>query len=259
MINRILLTHTAGFGYANADPDLNRWAKHVRREYKDVTGTLESWNLPLKFTPGQGWYYGTGIDWAGHVVEKITGQTLGEYMAAHVLRPLGMNDTTFRGHPLPHVRPERIVPTSYRNAETGELASGPELLPSSNEVHSGGAGLVTTAVDYAKLLQSLLQSLSGDGDGVLLLGKPTVDEMFRPQLTPVQHSMFKFIAGLFHQGMAPEFSPEMPLDHGISGVINLEDCAGKRRKGSMMWAGVCNGHWVSTIVLCRQADNPPRH
>lgn len=217
------------------------------RKQEDVSGTVEAWNTPLKFTPGQGWYYGTGIDWAGQVVEKVTGQTLGQYMAEHVLHPLGMSDTTFRGHPLPHLGPDRIVPTSYRNAETGELASGPELFPSRNKVESGGAGLCTTAADYAKLLRSLLKSLSGDGGGELL-GKASVDEMFRPQLSGVQSKWLKFLTDLFPVGMVPDFERGMPIDHGISGVINLEDSVGKRKKGSLMWAGVCNGHWVSTIM-----------
>lgn len=245
LLNSLLLTHTAGFGYGNSDPDLLRWAKYVGRKQEDVSGTVEAWNLPLKFTPGQGWYYGTSIDWAGQVVEKLTGQTLGQYMARHVFKPLAMNDSTFRGHPLPHVEDDRIVPTSYRNADTGELASGPELFPSSNKVESGGAGLCTTAADYAKLLQSLLKSLSGDSGGTLL-GKATVDEMFKPQLSRPQSQWLKFITNLFHHGMAADFDPGMPLDHGLSGVINLDDSIGKRKKGSMMWAGVCNSHWVST-------------
>lgn len=209
--------------------------------------TVEAWNLPLKFTPGQGWYYGVSIDWAGQVVEKISGKTLGDYLSENVLQPLGMNDTTWRGHPLPHVGKDRIVPTAYRNAETGELASGPEPFAGPwDKVHGGGAGLCTTATDYAKLLQSLLKSLSGDNSAVL--GKTTVDEMFRPQLSKRQSQWLKFITSLFQSGMASDFAPGMLLDHGISGVINLEDSAGKRRKGSMMWAGVCNSHWVSNFL-----------
>lgn len=247
--HRILLTHTAGFGYAGSDPDLVRWAKYVGRKQQDVAGTVEAWNLPLKFTPGQGWYYGASVDWAGQVVEKVTGQTLGDYMAAHVLAPLGMHDTTWRGHPLAHLGEDRIVPTAYRNADTGELAaSGPDLSPSVDPLpHSGGAGLCTTAADYAKLLRSLLQALAGGGDGAVV-GQATAREMFTPQLTPVQGKWFRFIMDLFRAGMASEFAEGMPLDHGISGVINLQDSAGKRRKGSMMWAGVCGSHWVSLMI-----------
>lgn len=250
MGNSLLLTHTAGFGYGNSDPDLIRWAKHVGRRQEDVAGTVAAWDLPLKFPPGQGWYYGTGIDWAGQVVERLTGQTLGQYMAAHVFAPLGLRDSTFRGRPLAHVGPERVVPTAYRDAATGELGPGPELFPSAHRVDSGGAGLCTTAADYAKVLQSLLRSLAGDGPGNgngTVLAKATVEEMFTPQLSGPQRQWFQFITDLFHHGMVADFAPGLPLDHGISGVINLEDSAGKRKRGSMMWAGVCNSHWVSHI------------
>lgn len=146
---------------------------------------------------------------------------------------------------------ERLVPTAHRDAETGELASGDPPVPAGpEEVEGGGAGLYTTAADHARFLQALLRSSSGgEGEGGLLLRKETVDEMFRPQLTDVQRSWVNFLAGLFREGMTPDFEPGMPLDHGISGVINMEDSAGKRKKGSMMWAGMCNGHWVRTIFM----------
>lgn len=201
--------------------------------------------MPLKFTPGQGWYYGTALDWAGQVVEKVTGQVLGEYMTEHIFKPLGMDDTGFRRDTLdPRVR-DRTVPTSRRDAETGELVSGDESFsaPASPRVYSGGAGLHTTAADHAKLLQALLKSLAGD-EGALLW-KETVGEMFRPQLTGVQKQWLEFITGMFREGFVSEFQEGMPVDHGISGVINMEDEPGKRRKGSMMWSGVYNGHWVS--------------
>ncbi|ROW00526.1 hypothetical protein VSDG_03219 [Cytospora chrysosperma] len=239
---RQLLTHTVGLGYAGADPDLARWAKHTGRKESDLKDTLEAFTSPLKFTPGQGWYYGTGLDWAGQVIEKVTGRVLGVYMADHLFGPLGMGDTGFRRDLLPHVR-DRTVPTSHRDADTGELTSGDEPFssPANPRIHSGGAGLHTTAVDHAKLLQALLRSLAGS-DGALLK-KETVEEMFQPQLTDVQKQWLKFVTDLFHDGFVPDFEKGMPVDHGISGVINLEDEPGKRRKGSMMWAGMYNGHW----------------
>ena len=155
-----------------------------------------------------------------------------------------MDDTTFRRDSLPHVR-DRTVPTSHRNADTGELATGDDvfLAAANPKFDSGGAGMYTTAADHAKLLQALLRSLAGS-EGALL-AKETVEEMFRPQLTAIQKQWLKFMTGLFSDILAPEFEKGTPLDHGISGVINMEDEPGKRRKGSMMWSGICNGHWVS--------------
>lgn len=240
---RHLLTHTAGLGYAGGDPDYARWARHAGRPPpEELRGSVAAWETPLKFAPGAGWYYGSAIDWAGQVVEAVTGRPLGEYMAEEVFVPLGMGDSTFRRDALPGVR-DRIVPSSYRDARTGELAAGDDPFPAlaEGDVESGGAGLYTTAEDYAKLLRALLGSLAG-GEGALLK-RATVEEMVRPQLTEVQRRWLKFLTDLFHDGLAPDFEKGMPLDHGISGVINMEDEPGKRKKGSLMWAGLCNGHW----------------
>lgn len=240
---RHLLTHTAGLGYAGGDPDYARWARHVKRApEEELRGSVAAWETPLKFPPGSGWYYGSAVDWAGQVVEAVSGRGLGDYMAENVFGPLGMGDSTFRRDALPHVR-GRTVPTSRRDAGTGELAAGEDPFPAlaDGDVEGGGAGLYTTAADYAKLLRALLRSLAG-GEGALLK-RATVEEMVRPQLTEEQGRWLKFLTDLYHDGMVPDFSKGMPLDHGISGVINLEDEPGKRKKGSLMWAGLCNGHW----------------
>ncbi|CAN8104362.1 unnamed protein product [Discula destructiva] len=236
---RQLLTHTSGFGYANGDPDLIRWANHTGRKEEDLQGDAEAWNVPLKFAPGRGWYYGTGCDWAGQVVEKLTKQTLGEFMLDNIFQPLGMRSTTFNPDALPHIQ-DCLVPTASRDAGTGELISGDRPSTQEGTVNSGGAGLYTTAADFSKLLQSFLVSLAGQAG---LLKQETVEEMLRPQLVDVQSRELNFLADLFHDGMAPDFEPGMPLNHGISGVINLEDAPAKRKKGSMMWGGLCNGHW----------------
>ncbi|KAG6354678.1 hypothetical protein INS49_004696 [Diaporthe citri] len=241
---RHLLTHTAGLGYAGGDPDYARWARHAgRAPGEELRGTVGAWEVPLKFPPGGGWYYGTAVDWAGQVVESVSGRALGGYMAENLFGPLGMGDSTFRRDALPHVR-DRTVPSSRRDAGTGELAAGEDPFPAlkDGDVESGGGGLYTTAADYAKLLQALLGSLAGGEEGALLK-KATVEEMVRPQLTEEQRRWLKFLTDSFHDGLVPDFSKGMALDHGISGVINMEDEPGKRKKGSMMWAGLCNGHW----------------
>lgn len=240
---RHLLTHTVGLGYAGGDPDYARWAKHVNRKPEEqLRGTLAAWETPLKFPPGTGWYYGSAVDWAGQVVEAVSGKTLGSYMAENLFGPLGMGDSTFRRDTLPHVQ-DRTVPSSRRDADTGELRPGEDPFPPlrDGDVESGGTGLYTTAADYAKLLQALLRSLGG-AEGTLLK-RATVEEMVRPQLTGEQSRWLKFLTDLFHDGFVPDFERGMSLDHGISGVINMEDEPGKRRKGSLMWGGLCNGHW----------------
>ncbi|KAK4176770.1 beta-lactamase/transpeptidase-like protein [Triangularia setosa] len=238
---RQLLTHTIGQGYDVGDPDLIRWSQYMGRTVNATSSTREGWNTPLKFEPGKGWYYGTAIDWAGLALEVLTGTTLGEYMQEHVLDPLGMKETTF--HPL---RPEiqekvkdRQVEVAYRG-EDGGLIEGPLITPLEPPVESGGSGLFTTAVDYIKFLQALLQDANGKGN---LLKKETVDELFRPQLDDKQkEDQAKILVGT---GFAPDFDEltASEMSWGLTGALNLVDLATGRKKGSMMWSGVVNPHW----------------
>jgi len=186
------------------------------------------------------------VDWAGQVLEKITGKSLGEYMAENIFKPLSMEDTTFYRESLPHTE-GRQVECSYRDAETGELSAVPHPVPANPPINSGGAGLYTTALDHAKVLQALLKASVSGG----IVRKETVDEMFRPQLSEVQHGMLKYLTDMFHDGMVPDFPPGTSIQHGINGIINLEDVPGKRRKGSMMWLGMANSHWVSSKFRAR--------
>ena len=95
---RNLLTHTSGYAYEFWNADMAR--------YLEVTGTpgiisLEkaALGVPLMFDPGSRWEYGIGIDWAGQMVEHVTGEPLSAYFAEHLTGPLGMDDTAFAPTP----------------------------------------------------------------------------------------------------------------------------------------------------------------
>ncbi|KAK0630397.1 beta-lactamase/transpeptidase-like protein [Bombardia bombarda] len=244
---RHLLTHTVGLAYDIVDSDLVRWSHAVGRTVNNLSYTLGGWNTPLKFAPGEGWCYGSAVDWAGKVLEKLTGQGLEAYMAENIFGLLGINDTTFHSTTAA-VEASRVVPCSIRDAASGTVWPCELPVPADPPVESGGAGLWTTAIDHARVLQALLFASSSTGDEAdqagRVLGKKTVDEMFRPQLDAVQRTRLKELTDMFHDGMVPEFPVGFgPIDHGISGIINMEDVPGKRKKGSMMWAGMCNSHW----------------
>ncbi|UNI16080.1 hypothetical protein JDV02_002553 [Purpureocillium takamizusanense] len=232
----MLLTHTAGLGYDLADPALTKWSAHVGRRATNLDWSRPGFTTPLSFAPGSGWCYGTAIDWAGLVLEAATGQTLGEYMQTHIFAPLGMRDTGFWPEKLPQTA-SRAVAFSYRDATTAGLEPGPPSVPEQHDVESGGAGLYTTADDYARFLRGLL---AGE-----LVSDATLDEMLKPQLNDTQREMLE--ATVYRSGVQDGFAPEFPtglaLNHGLGGVINMEDVDGKRRKGSMMWSGACNSHW----------------
>jgi CubicO group peptidase (beta-lactamase class C family) len=228
-----------------------KWSASVGRTATCLDYTIEGWSVPLKFAPGEGWYYGGATEFAGIAVERITGKKLDAVMDEEVFKKLGMEKSTFyrdgegfRG---------QVASCLMRGADGG-LSEVPVPVPAEPELLSLGSGLYMTAADHAKALQSLLRSSAGEGG---LVSKETVDEMFRPQLNEPQRAVLKAITDMFHDRMVPEFPEEMPLDHGISGIINLEDVPGKRRRGSMMWHGMTNGHWVSfhfSVSGRRKAD-----
>ncbi|KAI9155418.1 Beta-lactamase [Paramyrothecium foliicola] len=231
---RHLLTHTLGIGVDMADPDLVKWSKAVGRTANYLDFSKEGFNTPLKFAPGDGWYYGTAIDWAGQVLEKVTGQSLGAYMQEHIFEPLGIQDTTFWPGRVPQAS-QRTIAYAYR--KDGILESGPKPTPEQHEVECGGAGLYSTAADYALFLSAFLQGK--------LLREETVKQMFTPQLNEAQGGILEMLAynvGI-QDALAPEFPKGLKLNHGIGGVMNMEDVPGKRRKGSLMWSGACNSRW----------------
>lgn len=237
---RNLLCHTSGLGYGAADPDLQKWSQATGRTASSLDQTREGWTTPLKFRPGDSWYYGTSLDWAGLVLEKVTGQTLGEYMSEEIFKPLGMGDTTFHRQKVAEEFDGRTIQWTYRGPD-GTLNPGPPLAPEDPPLDSGGSGLFSTAQDYGKFLQALVAS--GEGQGPLLR-KETVDEMFKPQLDEAQiQALEKHLRGVI------PFPEDTPMDHGMSGVINTADTAGKRRKGSLSWGGMSNSHWVSYAAL----------
>ncbi|KAM0335017.1 hypothetical protein ACHAQA_000051 [Verticillium albo-atrum] len=230
----MLLTHTVGLGYDLADPDLTRWSQSIGRKATNLDWSLDGFDTPTKFVPGEGWYYGTAVDWAGQLLEALTGDSLGTYLQSQVLDPLKMRDTGFWPEKLPGAQ-QRAVAWSARGNDKTTLNPGPKVTPASHEVESGGAGLYSTAEDYSLFLQGLLSGA--------LVSEATIGDMFTPQLDARQAGMLNAIAGYFHDMFAPEFPVDMKLNHGLGGIMNMLDVEGKRRKGSLMWSGMCNGHW----------------
>ncbi|KAM6522988.1 hypothetical protein FALCPG4_012594 [Fusarium falciforme] len=122
---RQLLCHTSGMSYDFVDPDLQKWSRIVGRTAGFLDQTREGWNTPLRFRPGESWQYGSGIDWAGQVLETVTGQSLGSYMSENIFKPLGMSDTTFRRQSIADRLTGRIIECSHRNPRDGTLSAGP--------------------------------------------------------------------------------------------------------------------------------------
>ncbi len=236
------MTHTAGLVYGFADLDVLKWAKYVNRTLTPYPSTEEEWSAPLKYAPGDDWQYGCGVDVAGLAIEKVTGMTLGAFTEKHIFAPLGMRDTTFRPLTLEEQTRGRQSDTVYRDYSNGGLVPGLPLLPPDPPADYGGAGAYTTATDYSKVLKALLTG------GAPLLSRESVDEIFRPQTTDVQRAELQdFISKGYTLSDPPEFPPGMRFDHGLAGIINLDDSPEKRLKDSLRWGGAVNSVWVSKL------------
>jgi CubicO group peptidase (beta-lactamase class C family) len=234
-----LLTHSSGFAYDAVDPELTKWSTAMGRTENCMTHSLEGFTVPLKFQPGDGWVYGVGIDWAAYVVQVVSGLSFEDYMEEHIFNPLGMSSTTFRMPKRPDLA-ERRAPIGHRAELGGPLGAGPTPIPDSPSMPSGGAGLYSTADDYSKALVALLAG----GDGLL---KPeSVRELRDPQLPDNKYLMAEF-HGPWHDAICPEYPRGTPASYGLGGALNLEDLPHKRRKGSLMWSGMANTHWVCSF------------
>jgi CubicO group peptidase (beta-lactamase class C family) len=177
-----LLRHTSGLGYADpiygaSAAVLESYARAgVGKSAEDLAVAPAEWTrrlsgVVLAHEPGTAWMYGVSTDVLGRVLEAVTGKRLGEVVAERVLRPLGMSDSGFFVPAEKHGRlaqPLEKDPTSGKPITLLDVAS-----PPANEL--GGAGMVSTAHDYLRFCQMLLDG--GRLGGARLISRTTVSWM----------------------------------------------------------------------------------
>ena len=190
-----LLTHTSGLTY--------HWNERLGPQYNDAGithGLLQDEStlaekmkvlatIPLLHQPGEKFEYGLSIDVLGYLVEVVSGMPFNEFLAERIFKPLGMTDTHFF---IPETKRERLA-TVYERTGDGPImrkskeptVNGPLIYSTDYPYNgpqtyfSGGAGLVSTASDYARFTQMMLNG--GELDGVRLLSRKTVEFMTADQ------------------------------------------------------------------------------
>ena len=183
---RDLLTHTAGIGYGNGvaqdrweEAGITGWYFADREEPVGATVNRMA-ALPFDAQPGERWVYGYSTDILGALIEQVSGETLDAFLQSRILTPLGMKDTHFY---LPKSKKDRLA-VVYSVGESGELERAPNpggmvgqgaYVEGPRKSYSGGAGLLSTATDYARFLQMLLNG--GELDGTRILSPKTVELM----------------------------------------------------------------------------------
>jgi methyl acetate hydrolase len=234
---RHLLTHTAGFSYELWNYDI--------QQYQKATGLPgigscknDALLMPLMFDPGDRWEYGINIDFAGKMVETVSGQKLGDYLHDNVFSPLGMDSTAF------HISDEmrsRLATVHQRSATDGTLAPIAFEMTQEPEFEMGGGGLYSTAGDYLKFVRVMLNE--GKGNGNQILKPETVAEMSRNSMGSTRVGMLRTaIPNLTNDA---EFFPGMPKSWGLSFMINDQQAPTGRTPGSLSWAGLANTYyWI---------------
>ncbi len=233
---RHLLTHTAGFSYEFWNSDIMRY-----QESMAVPMVISCQNAalltPLLFDPGERWEYGINIDWAGKMVEAVSGQKLGTYLAENLLGPLGMHDTAFFITPAMRQRMAKI----HQRGEDGMLTAVDTEIPQEPEFQMGGGGLYGTVTDYVKFVRMMLNEGRAGSEQVL---KPeTIELMSRNAMGDTQVTMLR--ASIPPITNDAEFFPGMPKNWGLSFMINQEEAFTGRSAGSLAWAGLANTYyWI---------------
>ena len=178
-----LLRHTSGLTYEfRGNGPVHKMymaAKIYNRHQSNADQVATLGKMPLLHQPGSQWEYSRSTDVVGRLIEVLSGSSLGEYLERNILAPLGMIDTAFH---VPTSDHERLAEAFAKDPDTG---AGVQLInvKEAPGFESGGGGLVSTAGDYARFLQMLLNH--GRLDGVRLLSRKTVELMTADHLGPI--------------------------------------------------------------------------
>ncbi|MFZ5429373.1 MAG: serine hydrolase domain-containing protein [Bacteroidota bacterium] len=192
---RHLLTHTSGITYGEFNRGkimavyqknnvLNAGLSHAEWTSEEFIDRLGK--TPLVFQPGERYLYGLNMDVMGRIVEVVSGETLQDYFRKNIFEPLGMEDTWFY---LPADRHDRLVPVYTVNRE-GQIvqadasnAMGADInypLREERPFYAGGGGLASTAKDYARFIQALVNE--GVFNGSRILSRKTIEMMTSDQM-----------------------------------------------------------------------------
>jgi CubicO group peptidase (beta-lactamase class C family) len=173
-----LLTHTSGliYDFAGDDELTKLWRSAELWTGPGLTNFITKLSkLPLKHQPGDAFTYGVNMDVLGALIEQVSGKTFGRFLEERVFAPLDMKDT---GFDVPESKMNRLAKT-YKHGPDGKLVEDKPLIETwpdaGHGIEAGGAGIFSTAEDYARFAQMLCNG--GTLDGHRILGRKTIELM----------------------------------------------------------------------------------
>ncbi|MGB5554151.1 MAG: serine hydrolase domain-containing protein [Flavobacteriaceae bacterium] len=234
---RHLLTHTSGLGYGVIDSDERFKKIYAKAGITDLFTTenisigesvKKLAKLPLHHNPGSAYVYSEGLDVLGYFIEVISGMTFDEFLRTRLFEPLGMNDTWFY---LPKEKYDRVVTVQQKT--DGKWTKYPVTfydtdypIKGAKRFFSGGAGLSSTAKDYATFLQMYLNN--GELNGKRILSRTTVRSIMGNQ--------------------SAELFGGDAKDYGLAfGVLTSrgQDLGGEGSSGTFEWGGYFNTQYFA--------------
>jgi methyl acetate hydrolase len=210
----------------------------------------KEWLTPLLYEPGTSYYYSTGVDWAGVLVERISGQPLEEYFQEKMFKPLGLKDTTFI--PREDIR-ARLMKVRVRpaggplTALSGKTLGKPDT-EDEVKLYCGGGGLFGTSREYLLFLQNIL-ACSGKNPNppsFRLIKPETYELLFAPAMPPLTDGNDCLTKLAEFTGRSGYMKPPPTTDnvqHSLGLFLHLVDSEHGRLTGSGAWYGA-----VKTMV-----------
>ncbi|KAF3762892.1 beta-lactamase/transpeptidase-like protein [Cryphonectria parasitica EP155] len=248
---RMLLSHTAGFGYSFFNERLRDWGYPAGID--EFNGRQEEMISPLLFQPGEGWEYGIGVDWAGIALERITGVTLNDYMVKNIFEPLGIKDMSM----FPSPKMKANLAFMQQRSPDGSLRSRDHLMRTplvvqrgediSRCFNSGGAGLFARPQEYCKILAALLNQGKSPTTGAEILKPSTVAEMFENHISDFPNFGRQSIPAAKPDltNNVPDLYPvsgDPPQGWGLTFMLSNGGSTGRSTK-TANWAGLANLFW----------------
>ncbi len=244
-----LLRHTSGFTYGGTGASKSSVRDAYAKAGVDATDITNAElvdrlaKVPLVHQPGTTFEYGRSTDVLGRVVEVVSGMTLGRFFEERIFRPMKMKDSGFH---VPSQKHARIAQPFAKDPLSGEAITLIDVT-APRKYESGGGGGVSTAMDYARFSQMLLNR--GQFDGAWLLSRHTVDLMTADHLGKIRGTFFQAGYG-FGLGFA------VRVEEGVAGFAGSV--------GDYNWAGAGGTFfWIDpkdqlVAVLMAQTPGPLR-
>ena len=253
---RELMTHTAGFGYGMGKGPVDAMYHNAKlMQSANLQEMVEKLaKLPLYYQPGKGWLYSVSMDVQGYIVEKLSGQSLPEFMRDHIYTPLGMRDAGFY---VPEEKRSRFA-TLYRANPQGELVAGePGDYAKQPTMASGGGGMVSTAEDYYRFAQMLANR--GELEGKRVLAPATV------KLMTSEHVPDELLTGEFGIGLSV-IRPGFAWGYDCAVIFDPAKANLPDGTGTFFWDGAA-GTWffvdptndVVFVAMIQRMTSPDNH